>query len=166
MTEEFNVRHFFGSVDRLRERIICSHPFKFDVDILSLTMSQQRLLRELALQTGPESEGISLKHLADELNLSSSAVSVMVEMLVQKKVLERRSSEVDRRAVSICLSEEGKAKRKKIHDFFVSMTEELMADIAVEDLDAFCRVTAQFRTKLNAKKQLLLTQLRDKNTKK
>ncbi len=105
MTEEFNVRHFFGSVDRFRERIICSHPFKFDVDILSLTMSQQRLLRELALQTGPESEGISLKHLADELNLSSSAVSVMVEMLVQKKVLERRSSEVDRRQVLIRLSD-------------------------------------------------------------
>ena len=105
MTEEFKIRHFFGSVDRFRERIICSHPFNFDVDILSLTMSQQRLLRELALQTGPESEGISLKHLADELNLSSSAVSVMVEMLVQKKVLERRSSEVDRRQVLIRLSD-------------------------------------------------------------
>lgn len=105
MTEEFKIRHFFGSVDRFRERIICSHPFNFDVDILSLTMSQQRLLRELALQTGPESEGISLKQLADELNLSSSAVSVMVEMLVQKKVLERRSSEVDRRQVLIRLSD-------------------------------------------------------------
>ena len=65
----------------------------------------QRLLRELVLQTGPDSEGISLKNLADELNLSSSAVSVMVEMLVQKKVLERKSSEVDRRQVLIRLSD-------------------------------------------------------------
>lgn len=105
MSEEFNWRHFFGSIDRFRERMICQYPFKFDVDIFSLTMSQQRLLRELALQTGPESEGVSLKHLADELNLSSSAVSVMVEMLVQKKVLERKSSEVDRRQVLIRLSD-------------------------------------------------------------
>ena len=105
MSEEFNVRQFFGAVDRFRERMICSQPMKFDVDILSLTMSQQRLLRELLLQTGPESEGISLKNLADELNLSSSAVSVMVEMLVQKKVLERKSSEVDRRQVLIRLSD-------------------------------------------------------------
>ena len=105
MTEEFNLRRFFGSIDRFRERVISSQPFNFDVDILSLTMSQQRLLRELVLQTGPESEGISLKQLADELNLSSSAVSVMVEMLVQKKVLERKSSEVDRRQVLIRLSD-------------------------------------------------------------
>ena len=76
-----------------------------DVDIFSLTMSQQRLLRELSLQTSPDSEGVSLKYLADELNLSSSAVSVMVEMLVQKKVLDRKSSEVDRRQVLIRLSD-------------------------------------------------------------
>ena len=105
MSEDFNVRHFFGAVDRFRERMICSQPMKFDVDILSLTMSQQRLLREILLQTAPESEGVSLKKLADELNLSSSAVSVMVEMLVQKKVLERKSSEVDRRQVLIRLSD-------------------------------------------------------------
>ena len=105
MTEEFSLRQFFGAVDRFRERLICSQPLAFDVDIFSLTMSQQRLLRELVLQTGPDSEGISLKNLADELNLSSSAVSVMVEMLVQKKVLERKSSEVDRRQVLIRLSD-------------------------------------------------------------
>lgn len=105
MPEEFSLRQFFGSIDRFRERMICSHSLSFDVDILSLTMSQQRLLRELALQTDPGSPGISLKNLADELNLSSSAVSVMVEMLVQKKVLERRSSEVDRRQVLIRLSD-------------------------------------------------------------
>lgn len=105
MAEEFSLRHFFGAVDRFRERVICSHSLNLDVDILSLTMSQQRLLREVLLQTGPESEGISLKNLADELNLSSSAVSVMVEMLVQKKVLERKSSEVDRRQVLIRLSD-------------------------------------------------------------
>ena len=66
-------------------------------------MSQERLLRELCLRTTPESDGISLKNLADCLGLSSSAVSVMVEALVQKKVLERRPSAADRRQVLIRL---------------------------------------------------------------
>lgn len=105
MAEEFNLRHFFGAVDRFRERLIFSESCRFAADIFSLTMSQQRLLRELAFKTSPESEGVSLKSLADELGLSSSAVSVMVEMLVQKKILERRSSEVDRRQVLIRLSD-------------------------------------------------------------
>jgi DNA-binding MarR family transcriptional regulator len=105
MPENLTARFLFGALDRFRERMIgCVHK-RFDVDIFSLTLSQQRLLRELALQTMPGSTGISLKALADELNLSSSAVSVMVEMLVQKKVLERRSSEVDRRQVLIRLSD-------------------------------------------------------------
>lgn len=103
MGEKFNWRHFFGAIDRFRERQIIAK--EFDVDIFSLTMSQQRLLRELALNTDSGSEGISLKELAENLNLSSSAVSVMVEMLVQKKVLMRRNSPVDRRQVLITLSD-------------------------------------------------------------
>ena len=104
MAAEFSFRQFFGTVERFQERFFSDNQ-KFDADIFSLTMSQQRLLRELSLQTTPESEGVSLKSLADDLNLSSSAVSVMVEMLVQKNVLERRSSETDRRQVLIRLSD-------------------------------------------------------------
>lgn len=105
MPENFSMRLLFGALDRFRERAVGGVRKRFDVDIFSLTLSQQRLLRELALQTTPRSPGVSLKALADELNLSSSAVSVMVEMLVQKKVLDRRSSEVDRRQVLIRLSD-------------------------------------------------------------
>ena len=104
MAEEFSFRRFFGTIASFQERFFADSR-KFDTDIFSLTMSQQRLLRELSLKTTPESEGVSLKSLAEELNLSSSAVSVMVEMLVQKNVLERRASENDRRQVLIRLSD-------------------------------------------------------------
>ena len=73
--------------------------------LLSAPFEQVQLLRELCLRTTPESDGISLKNLADCLGLSSSAVSVMVEALVQKKVLERRASAADRRQVLIRLSD-------------------------------------------------------------
>ena len=107
MENNFNFRNFFGVIERFRDRLICSNmrDFEFEADIFSLTGSQQRLLREVALLTSPDSPGISLKSLAEDLNLSSSAVSVMVEMLVQKKILERKASEVDRRQVLIRLSD-------------------------------------------------------------
>jgi DNA-binding MarR family transcriptional regulator len=127
MAETFRARFFFGAVDRFRERLICSADKGFDVDIFSLTLSQQRLLRELALQTTPDSPGVSLKTLAEELNLSSSAVSVMVEMLVRKKVLERRASEIDRRQVLIRLSgaawKEIEKFDKACSDFFGDLSE-------------------------------------------
>ena len=107
MEKDFNFRNFFGVIERFRDRLICSNMrrIEFEADIFSLTGSQQRLLREVALLTTPDSPGISLKSLAEDLNLSSSAVSVMVEMLVQKKILERKASEVDRRQVLIRLSD-------------------------------------------------------------
>ena len=129
----------------------------------NISISQLKLLGCLFRHKG---EGMRLKDIAFEMDITPGGMSQAVDLLVRNGLVERFSSEVDRRAVSIRLSQEGKARRKKMYDFFVGMTEELMDDIAAEDLDAFCRVTAQFRTKLNEKKQLLLTQLRDKNTKK
>ena len=107
MEPEFNFRNFFGVVERFRDRLLSANErrLEFEADIFSLTGSQQRLLREVALLTTPDAPGISLKSLAEDLNLSSSAVSVMVEMLVQKKILERKASDVDRRQVLIRLSD-------------------------------------------------------------
>ena len=129
----------------------------------NISISQLKILGCLFRHPG---KGMRLKDIAFEMDVTPGGMSQAVDVLVHLGLVERISSEVDRRAVSIRLSQEGKARRKKMYDFFVGMTEELMDDIAAEDLDAFCRVTAQFRTKLNEKKQLLLTQLRDKNTKK
>ncbi|MBR2508796.1 MAG: MarR family transcriptional regulator [Lentisphaeria bacterium] len=128
----------------------------------NISISQLKILGCLFRHQG---EGMRLKDIAFEMDITPGGMSQAVDVLVRHGFVERISSEIDRRAVSIRLSEAGKAKRKKIYDFFVSMTDELMEGIAVEELEAFCRVTAQFRAKLNEKKQTLLTQLRDKNIK-
>lgn len=128
----------------------------------NISISQLKLLGCLFRHKG---EGMRLKDIAFEMDITPGGMSQAVDVLVRLGLVERFSSEVDRRAVSIRLSDEGKAKRKKINDFFVGMTEDLIKDIPADDLEAFCRVTAAFRENLTAKKQLLLTQLRDKNTK-
>lgn len=128
----------------------------------NLSIPQLKLLGCLFRHKG---EGMRLKDIAFEMDITPGGMSQAVDVLVRNGLVERFSSEVDRRAVSIRLSEEGQRKRTRIHDFFVTMTEELVEGIDAEDLDAFCRVTSLFRDKLSAKKQLLLTQLREKNTK-
>ena len=128
----------------------------------NISISQLKLLGCLFRHKG---EGMRLKDIAFEMDITPGGMSQAVDVLVRLGLVERFSSEVDRRAVSIRLSDEGKAKRKKINDFFVGMTEDLIKDIPADDLEAFCRVTAAFRENLAAKKQLLLTQLREKNTK-
>ncbi len=113
-----------------------------------------------------QGEGMRLKDIAFEMDITPGGMSQAVDVLVRHGLVERISSEVDRRAVSIRLSPEGKARRKKLTDFFVGITEELIEDISDEDLEVFCRVTSQFRNKLTLKKQDLLAQLREKNIKK
>ena len=126
----------------------------------NISISQLKLLGCLFRH---KEEGMRLKDIAFEMDITPGGMSQAVDVLVRNGMVERFSSEVDRRAVSIRLSAHGKAQRKRINDFFVSMTEELIEDISIEDLETFCRVTALFREKLITKKQNLLTQLREKN---
>jgi len=50
-------------------------------------------------------EGITLKKLAETLGVSPAAASVMVDLLVKKKMLKRTKSKSDRRAVLIRLTQ-------------------------------------------------------------
>lgn len=129
----------------------------------NISIPQLKLLGCLFRSQG---EGMRLKDIAFEMDITPGGMSQAVDVLVRHGLVERCNSEVDRRAVSIRLSPEGQARRKKLNDFFVSMTEELIEDISDEDLEVFCRVTSQFRNKLALKKQALLTQLKEKNIKK
>lgn len=126
----------------------------------NISISQLKLLGCLFRHQG---DGMRLKDVAFEMDISPGGMSQAVDVLVRNGLVERFTSETDRRAVVIRLSKAGQAKRKRIHDFFVGMTQELIDGIPDEDLETFCRVTAIFRDKLNSKKQLLLTELKKNN---
>ncbi len=70
----------------------------------SFTGRQHAVLREVCLQTMTNPSGISLKQLAEALNLSPGTVSEAVETLVCKQMLERTVCPHDRRAVQIRLA--------------------------------------------------------------
>ena len=125
----------------------------------NISISQLKIIGCLFQHQG---DGMRLKDIAFEMDITPGGMSQAVDVLVRNGLVERISSEVDRRAVAIRLSQKGQEMRRKIRDFYTDMTAELIEDIPDDDLKVFCRVSTLLREKLIMKKQMLLTQLRDK----
>ena len=87
-----------------------------------------------------EPEGVMLKEIAGELDLTPGAVSQMVEHLVRMELLERCASESDRRAVCIKLSGKGKDIRAVHEDFFNRVINEFMETVPEEKREVFSEV--------------------------
>ena len=73
--------------------------------------------------------GLSLKALADTLNLDKSTLSRTVDALVQGGLVTRAADLTDRRALSLTLSQRGRAKVATINDtcdrYYTSLLEQM-----------------------------------------
>ena len=78
----------FGIVDDMREHALTRHSRKEVATFQELTISQQHMIKTVIHLTIDAPEGVTLKALADRLQLSSGATSAMVEVLVRSE--ERR----------------------------------------------------------------------------
>ena len=117
-------------VDELRDAVILSHSDREVSEFLALTARQLRLIQAVCRLTRGNSEGISLKMLAEELKLSSSAVSLMVENLAQRDELERLHSSRDRRMVLIRLSPRGRVAVTGVREKLRRAMKEFLADMS------------------------------------
>ena len=122
-------------------------------EFMSLTVSQWRLLRAVWRMTVNQPEGIMLRDLAEKLGLSSSAVSVTVENLVQSGCLERVVSPDDRRKVCIRISGKGVAHRDETEKFFGNKVSEFIADCDAEKFRCFEEILEKFNNFLTDKKE-------------
>lgn len=93
--------------DRLKERSARQQNRKCLELLSSLTGRQHAVMQKVCLLTMTDPAGISLKQLAEALNLSAGTVSEAVETLVCKQMLERTVCPRDRRAVQIRLAPTG-----------------------------------------------------------
>lgn len=78
----------------------------FGSGLARFSLNQLLLLNSLYSLTRDSGGGVPLKRLAAELEVTPATASEMVDTLVRRRVLERRHSEVDRRAVEISLQKE------------------------------------------------------------
>ena len=82
-----------------------------DVRFARFSLNQLMLLNSLYSLTRDTDAGVPLKTLASGLEVTPATASEMVDTLVRRGILERRHSEIDRRAVDIKLN-------AKWRDFF------------------------------------------------
>ncbi|MEI3003148.1 MAG: MarR family transcriptional regulator [Victivallales bacterium] len=89
-----------------------------------------------------------LKLLAEKVNLTPGAASIIVDTLVKQGVLDRRTSDVDGRPVCIGLSEEGKRIVACYGGFCTGVTGEFLAGCPREEYEIMMKLLNQFNDKI------------------
>ena len=138
--------------DEFSDSFFMSKPEDEQHNMLSLSVSQVRMMRAVWRLTMVNPDGVMLRELAETLSLSNSAVSVMVETMVQRGVLERIQSPTDRRKVMIRISDTGKAKMREYDDFLNKFVSEFFSAAEPGEVRVFTAVLEKFIKHLQNKK--------------
>src|SRR5258708_548293 len=69
---------------------------------------------------GQNKDGMSTKDLAEKLHVTPSAITQLVDKLVEKKLVERQGDQTDRRVLKVKLTEFAKDKFKKFRENYLN----------------------------------------------
>ena len=111
---------------------------------LGLTGSQFAVLFGTAYRQGHE--GVSIRRLAEHVQLASTHVTTEVGRLVRKGLLAKTENPRDRRGVLVKLSQRGEAAVRRVAPFLRRVNDRLFQGIdraEIESLDRFLRVFAR-----------------------
>ncbi|MEZ4520058.1 MAG: MarR family transcriptional regulator [Thermomicrobiales bacterium] len=111
-------------------------PIRLQVwDHLGIALPQLRILFRVRA-----SPGIDLRGLAAELRISPSAASQQVDKLVERRLLERRPDERDRRRLQLELTDLGTAATRAISGAAIEYVVSLLSEFSDDDLATFHHV--------------------------
>ncbi len=105
-----------------------------------LTVRQHKTIKAVSILTEEKPEGVTLKEVAEYLNLAPCTVSETVESLVKTQTLERRPNPQDRRAVCISLSENGKRAKAAGIRYLNNQAESVLSQLSDSDRQQFIRM--------------------------
>lgn len=109
--------------------------------LMGLTIRQASAIARLKIMMDKAPQGVALKTLAQELQMTVPATSLLVETMVNKGVFERNQNPDDRRAICIRLSTKG----RELFDVGFSALERQLdnhsADISADELEICAKVT-------------------------
>jgi DNA-binding MarR family transcriptional regulator len=108
--------------------------FESDFKKMGVTQSQILVMRVLNLRGDMKVSDIS-----KELDLSNSTVSGIIDRLVEKKIVQRKRSEEDRRIVMISLADEYRQPVKKGLNAFAQKMRKALSTMTEEDVDSIIR---------------------------
>jgi len=102
-----------------------------------VTMTQMQIIG--CVLFSPE-QSVRIRDISEELGITPGGISQQVETLVKLGLLERKTDEKDRRAVSITLSERGKEINREMDAFLSSLFQRLLAGVSPEKYRIFFEV--------------------------
>ena len=85
-------------------------------------------------------KSLRMKELAEKMGVTTGTLTVTVDKLEQRGLLERRPHETDRRSYRVVLTAEGEKHFASHHQYHIKLTEEISAALSIDELETFGRV--------------------------
>ncbi|MDI2129660.1 MarR family winged helix-turn-helix transcriptional regulator [Yinghuangia seranimata] len=121
-----------GFVVRLHQAMIAMEEFdRRSIGGLDLTAPEYMVLAVLAVRT--EVPGLTLRQLQPLVMYSSGGMTHCVDRLEKKSLIERRPHPDDRRAVLVCLTDDGRARAEEAMRTRLGALEELLTPLSGDD---------------------------------
>ena len=124
---------FFEIMRKMRKLLDQSIAVPMDQRITTILQIQ-------ALKLIDRNPGLSAKELADDLQMSSSAITQLTDRLVDAKLILRKPSQVDRRSICFKLSSTGKKHLQKSLESFKKKISKILAPMSEEDMKQVIRI--------------------------
>jgi DNA-binding MarR family transcriptional regulator len=90
-----------------------------------------------AIEIVGHEKSLRMKELAEKLGVTTGTLTVTVDRLEQKGLIERQPHETDRRSYRVVLTQAGKKHFAKHHEYHVKLTEEISSVLTPEELECF-----------------------------
>lgn len=113
-------------------------------EIFHYTLSQMRAIDMLYNLTRDSGSGIQLKILAEHLNITPAATSEMVDTLVRKGAIIRRSDPADRRAVRLYVGDKLREGFEYCENQMNVITANFLSTLSAGEVECFTSVAAKF----------------------
>lgn len=113
--------------------------------MFGLTIRQSSALSQVKLLMETQPQGVALKVLAKQLQMTIPATSLLVETMVGKGFFERNPNPNDRRAVCIRLSEKGNELFADVYARFHSAIDARAAALSDEELNCLASIVTKLR---------------------
>ena len=118
---------------------------ELEPDMPELTLAQMHTLKEVHMH-GP----LTMKELANVLEVSAPSASAMVERLVEMEMLSREQNREDRREVMVQVTKRGLRFFERIHAVFMEALCDLLERVGPDCAEDWCRVYQRLRDVLAA----------------
>jgi DNA-binding MarR family transcriptional regulator len=150
-TRTKKLQELFESFQTIRRGMVLPKTSESPVGALSgITLSQWMVLRLIEQNTGG-----TVKYIASELGISSSATTQLIDGLVRDGYVLRREHTTDRRLVELRLSSKAKKEIGAVQKRILTKLEHLFHTLTDTEFDQYVRLNKKITERLKTKTEKL-----------